>query len=114
MKRRRAQPFLGAEPDNALPTGPLTLNHLPPIPLPIRTPGLRHHLVLRMSLVESYPGIQATTARKAGDLLTFTKYVHRRPEAVERALTRTRRSAGVPPTGRAGRFHPFPLAGAHP
>ena len=72
MKRRRGQPFLGAEPHNALPAGLLTLNHLPPIPLPIRTPGLRHRLVLRMSLDESYPGIQLTTARKAGDLLTVT------------------------------------------
>ena len=72
MKRRRGQPLLGAEPHNALPAGLLTLNHLPPIPLPIRTPGLRHRLVLRMSLDESYPGIQPTTARKAGDLLTFT------------------------------------------
>jgi hypothetical protein len=33
---------------------------------------LLHRLVLRMSLDESYPGIQPTTARKAGDLLTFT------------------------------------------
>ena len=38
----------------------------------IRTPGLCHRLVLRMPLDESYPGIQLTTARKAGDLLTVT------------------------------------------
>ena len=72
MKRRRGQPLLGAEPHNALPAGLLTLNYLSPISLAIRTPGLRHRLVLRMSLDESYPGIQPTTGRKAGDLLTFT------------------------------------------
>jgi len=66
------QHFLGAEPDNALPDGQLTLNRLPPIPLPIRTPGFRHRLVLRMSLDESCPGIQLSMACKTGDLLTVT------------------------------------------
>ena len=72
MKRRRGQPFLGTEPHNALPTGLLAFDRLPPIPLPIRAPGLRHRLVLRMPLDESYPGIQLTTARKAGDSLALT------------------------------------------
>ncbi len=72
MKRRWGQPFLGAEPHNTLPAGLLAVDHLPPISLSIRAPGLRHHLVLRMLRGESYPGIQPTTARKAGDSLTFT------------------------------------------
>ncbi|MGA2059665.1 MAG: hypothetical protein ABSG67_04225 [Thermoguttaceae bacterium] len=76
VKRGRGEPFIRAESHNALPTGLLTLNHFPPILLPIRTPGLRHRLVLRMPWDESYPGIQPTTARKAGDLLTFTAKLH--------------------------------------
>jgi hypothetical protein len=48
MKRRWSQPFLGAEPHNTLPAGPLTLNHLSPIPLPVRVRGPRHRLILRM------------------------------------------------------------------
>ena len=72
MKRRRGQPFLGTERHNALPTGLLAVNRFPPMPPPILAPGLRHCLVLRLCLDESYPGIQITTARKAGDSLTLT------------------------------------------
>ncbi len=71
MKRARGQLFLGTEPDNALPAGLLTLNHLPPMPPPIRTPALRHRLVLRMP-IGTDPGIQPTTARNTGDSLTVT------------------------------------------
>jgi hypothetical protein len=42
------------------------------MPPPIRTAGLRHRLALRMPVDKSYPGIQPTMARKAGDLLTVT------------------------------------------
>ena len=76
MKRCRGQPFFGTERHNALATGLLAFDRLPPIPLPIRDPGLRHRLVLRMPVGKSCPGIQLTTARKAGDSLTFTPLQH--------------------------------------
>ena len=71
VKRCQRQPFLGTEPHNALPTGLLAFDRLLPILPPIPTAGLRHRSSSERS-VESCPGIQLTTGRKAGDLLTLT------------------------------------------
>ena len=83
MKRTWGQLLLGTKPDDALPTGLLTLDHLPPIPPPIRTPALCHRLVLRMP-VETNSGIQPTTARKAGDSLAVTDEYHCRGDWIIR------------------------------
>ena len=99
MKRRRGQPFLGTEPHNALPTGLLAFNRFLPMPPPIRVSVFRHRLVLPNALDESYPGIQLTTARKAGDLLTLTHSQHVGRPAIAVAASRP---MGPTPPGQAG------------
>jgi len=53
----------------------------PPVPLPVRRHGLRHRLVPPNAPDESYPGIQPTTARNAGDLMTHRVPLGRESDA---------------------------------
>jgi len=86
MKRCQGQTFLATEPHNALPAGLLAFNRFLPMPPPIRVTGLRHRWSSECS-GESYPGIQLTTARKAGDSLTFTDNRHDNTQRLNQSMT---------------------------